>query len=479
MEVTRSNKHDYYGLGAILIFALALRIIGLDAPLWYDEILTMDTHLRLPWADMMQDYSMNNHYLFNLQSKLVIGLFGEQNWAIRLPALLFGVGGIAAMWWLARDIAGPVIAHLTAFLLAISYHHIWFSQNARGYTELAFFGAVGMVLFLRGLAHPKPTTWLAYGLVLALAIFTHLTGAFLFAAQGVVWVIYIAIRSLKNTLTPGQIKLPLLGYVVGAVLTLLLYGPLLPSLLDTVGAVSGTSTVDVMQEYQNPLWSLLEGVRTAIGSTGALVGLVAIIVTTLALFGGIATHSRSPLFGPTVAVHILLTLILLVTLGMRIWPRFFFVDIGFLMLLIVLGTRTICNWFGQYNRMLFIVAAAGMIAISGVLAVRNYTAPKQNLIGALEFVETSRNPSDRVFSVGHASLAFNGYLDAGWGVIQTNEDYLAASALPGPMVFVIAFPARTLRKVSALDADTESNLTLLRRFPGTLGDGAVLIFRRE
>jgi mannosyltransferase len=59
---------------------------------------------------MMQDYSMNYHYLFNLQSKLAIGAFGQQNWAIRLPAVVFGLGAIAAKGWLARDIAGACIS---------------------------------------------------------------------------------------------------------------------------------------------------------------------------------------------------------------------------------------------------------------------------------------------------------------------------------------------------------------------------------
>ena len=95
------------------------------------------------------------------------------------------------MWWLARDIAGTSIAHLTGLLVAISYHHIWFSQNARGYTEVAFFSTLGMILFLRGMARPSLDIWLAYGVTLALATFTHLTGAFAFAAQGVMWVLVL------------------------------------------------------------------------------------------------------------------------------------------------------------------------------------------------------------------------------------------------------------------------------------------------
>ena len=43
---------DGLWLAAILALALALRLWGLNAPLWYDEILTVDTHLRLPWGEL-------------------------------------------------------------------------------------------------------------------------------------------------------------------------------------------------------------------------------------------------------------------------------------------------------------------------------------------------------------------------------------------------------------------------------------------
>ena len=64
----------------ILVLAAALRILGLDAPLWFDEIVTVDTHLRLPWGEMLTDYSMNHHYFFSLKSKLAMEAFGEANW---------------------------------------------------------------------------------------------------------------------------------------------------------------------------------------------------------------------------------------------------------------------------------------------------------------------------------------------------------------------------------------------------------------
>ncbi len=478
-----TSSRDRLWLGLILLLALGLRLWHLDAPLWYDEIITLETHLRLPWREFFSGYDLNYHYLHNALAKVSIAVFGESPWALRLPAMLFGVGGVWAIWVLARDVAGTRIAHLVALLLALSYHHIWFSQNARGYTGLGFFGTWGMIFWLRGMAAPTLRLWLGYGLMLALAVFTHLTGAFLFAAQGLVWLLVTISAALRGRLEAERLWLPLLGYALGGALTLLLYAPMLGDVLASVGGVGGTSAVDVMQEYQNPLWALLEGVRTALGNLGALVGLVAAAVIALAAIGAVAAAGRAPLFAPVVAVHVGLTLALLVLLGMRIWPRFFFADIGFVLILIVLGVRSVSGWIarrlGADPGRVFRAAAVAMVLVSLPLAARNYMAPKQDLAGAHAFVQQIRKPGERVYAVGFPAAVFRDHFGADWQPILDDEDWLAARGKPGPLIVVVAFPARGLRKVPTLDADTEGALKLERRFAGTLGDGAVLIFRRE
>ncbi len=194
------HRREFFVLGAILVLAIVLRIVGLNAALWFDEIVSLETHLRLPWSERMRSYSMNHHYLY-FESKVVIEIFGASPWSLRLPALIFGVASIGACWVLARHVAGPTIAHISALLLALSYHHIWFSQNARGYTELSFWALLGMILFLKGIAAPGPKIWIIYGVTLALAVFTHLTGAFFFAAQSLVWLAVLAWRAMRGSLT--------------------------------------------------------------------------------------------------------------------------------------------------------------------------------------------------------------------------------------------------------------------------------------
>ncbi|MEI2806628.1 glycosyltransferase family 39 protein [Albidovulum sp.] len=483
----------------ILALAAGLRLWHLNAPLWHDEIQTLVTHVHLGWGEMLQSYSMNHHYLHNLAAKLSIALFGEAPWAVRLPAMLFGLATIWATWALAREIAGVTIAHVTALLLALSYHEIWFSQNARGYTGLAFFSTLGLLFFLRGIRAPDRRTWLSFALCLAGAVFTHLTGAFFFVALGLVWLAVVLLRAARGTLAAPVVRLPFLGFLIGGAITALVYLPILPSLLATVSSVSDTSAVDLMKEYQNPLWTAWEAIRTGIGSAGALVPLVGAAVLVLCILGAVSLHRAAPLFAPSVALHILLTTALLMAVGMRIWPRFYFVDIGLLMILIVAGVRLSCTILGRIaggeraSRALWTTGVVLMVLISAWLAKRNYDFPKQDLAGAYAFVEAERKPGDRAVALGYAGQNF-GYYGGDWPVVYSDDEYRAALAAPGTVFVVAGFPERVFRDIPQFAADiglgdgsdvcdpvrpAPTVLKVARCFGGTLGDGNVLVFRRD
>lgn len=479
------GRNDLAVLLLILLVAAVLRTAGLNAPLWYDEIWTVDTHVSLPWGDMMREYSMNHHYFFSMKAKLVSQIFGDQPWAYRFPAVLFGVGIVAAIWWLARDIASTKAAHISALLVALSYHQVWFSQNARGYTELAFWSSLGLIFFLRGTRRPAIGTWVAFGLTAAAAVFTHLTGAFFFVALGLVWLVSLATGFGRPALSRNWVLQPLISVAIAIVLILLVYLPLFPSLVGTMGEVAATSAVDPMQEYQNPIWTVLEGLRTAVGNTSPLTMIVAIGGLIALGFGAVGVHSTQPLFFPAIVMHIVVTLAILLSLDMRIWPRFFFVDIGPVIILAVVGC-----WYGadavarairkpRTGGLLFGISVVAMVAVSVFLVQRNYVAPKQNLAGAFSLVEETRSPSDRVYAINPGGPIFGSHFNADWTTLGDPESYAKAMAQPGPLTLVVLFPGRMFRTIPQLKQDTEGQLDFVHAFPGTLGDGDVLVYRRN
>ena len=87
----------------------------------------------------------------NASGQIAGAIFGDGPAALRLPAVLFGVASIAALYLFARRVTTVREALVAAALMTVSYHHIWFSQNARGYSALLFWTLVSSWLFARAL----------------------------------------------------------------------------------------------------------------------------------------------------------------------------------------------------------------------------------------------------------------------------------------------------------------------------------------
>ncbi len=492
-----AQKSDWLWLGGILLAALILRVIKLDAGLWYDEVLTLVDFVRLPTNQLLTTYTtLNNHILYSLEAKAVVALLGESAWALRLPAVLFGVGSVWALWWLASLMLSPWEARFSALLLAVSYHHIWFSQNARGYTGLIFWVLVATALFVRNIERPNWWAWAAYGLAVAAAMFTHLSAVFSFAAHGIAYLFLVARQHIALNKTAeiehdrykdvSGLK-PLFGFALGGVLTLALYAVLIPQMIDTFGAMSESGGGQVtVKEWTNPLWTILEVLRN-LQELGFVmsVGIPAVLV--FLTIGVISLFRRYPVFTSFFVIHIPLTLVILLALSFRIWPRYFFIDLGFIFLFLVHGVFVVSDFIAGRlktqerwrlsGKSLSLLASSAAVFCSLFLLPPNYRMPKQDFLGARNFIEETRAPGDVVASVGLAALPFSKYYAPEWDVIETSDDLDALRDRGVRTWLVYAFSAHTKvhypEILETLDADFE----LAKKFPGTLGDGSVYVYR--
>ena len=129
-EEADDKRLSIYLLAAITALALALRLIGVNSDLWLDEITTVQIYSQASLLHIIASYtSTNNHLLNTLLVKLAVAWAGNQEWAIRLPAALFGVVTIPAFYWVARLALSRRASLCAALLLTVSYHHIFFSQT--------------------------------------------------------------------------------------------------------------------------------------------------------------------------------------------------------------------------------------------------------------------------------------------------------------------------------------------------------------
>jgi 4-amino-4-deoxy-L-arabinose transferase-like glycosyltransferase len=114
-------------------------------------------------------YNGENFYdktpLYNWLAAISFLLFGFSEFAARLPAALLGSGCVMLTYWLARSMFGPVVAFLSALVLATSAEYIVLSRVVVHDISLAFFVTLALTLFFVGYKnekHRKPAFLFGY-----------------------------------------------------------------------------------------------------------------------------------------------------------------------------------------------------------------------------------------------------------------------------------------------------------------------------
>jgi mannosyltransferase len=301
----------------------------LDSGFWYDEILTYTKYARLSFGENVTTFdSQNQHFLYSLLAHTASQIFGYSTWSVRLPAVLFGIGSVVALYLLAREVTGAGEAVCSAAVLALSYHHVWFSQTARGYTGLLFWALLASWLCLRAARDGRPAVWLLYASAAALGVYTHMTMIFVIAGHFLIYVGLLLAR--RHAFWPDRWSGLGLGFGLAGLFTLQLYALVLPQFFG--GTLNQESTVPAWKE---PLWTVLEIVRgVQIGFAGGLVAIVAGLV-----FGaGLLSYGRTrPSVLALLMIPVLALAAVVIGLGHHLWPRFFFFAIGFGVLVLVRG----------------------------------------------------------------------------------------------------------------------------------------------
>jgi 4-amino-4-deoxy-L-arabinose transferase-like glycosyltransferase len=471
-----SFRHPAFMLLAILTLALALRLVDLGAGLWHDEIATLVEYGQRPIGEIIATYgSQNQHPLYSVLARGSIAIFGAGAWALRLPAVLLGVASLGALYWFGTRVVAQREAFLATLLLAVSYHHIWFSQNARGYTGLMLLTVLGSGLFLKlldGQARGRWITVLGYAACMALAVWTHLTAAFVLAAHLIVWAV-LAVRR------PGQIGeamwTPIIAMVLAGTFAFQLYALVLPQLRETLfepKAEFGDTP------WRSPLWLIAETVRGASrGLPGGWVGLAAGAM--VALLGIVSLARRS---GPVAAVLVLpvvLTAGALTLVSHNLWPRFFFFAAGFAVLIAVRGVFAALESVEPRRGASVATALLLLAAIGSGLTVSQAWGAKQDYEGALAHVTTARSPEEPLVATGLALFAMEDYLHApGVRAVRSEEELLAAEAAGDRTWLIYSFPTHLAAAEPEVWARIQREYRRVAEFPGTLAGGTVYLMSR-
>lgn len=262
-------------LGVLLVaFGLRMRELGVKS-LWLDEaisvIVASDGVPGLFRTLAERDLHPPLYYLV-LHAWTLVG--GSSETSVRFPSVIAGVLLIAAVHRLAGQLYRGWVARATGLLagavLAWSPFLLFHAQEARMYGPLALAGVGATCALLAALQRGSPGRWVIYGVLLAVAPYTHLFGWLVVAAHATF--VLLSLRRLRRQAA---------AWAAAALLAVLLYLPWFPSAVRQV--VRLRDTPDFWQGALS-LWFVVQRAFStfAVGFGGALEQYPLV----LALFGG-------------------------------------------------------------------------------------------------------------------------------------------------------------------------------------------------
>lgn len=194
------------GLAVVVLFLAAfLRLHDLGAAsLWLDEAHSYNRAALPDWSAIYPVLRAKNHA--PLYDAVVLHHWlrlGSGEFVLRLPAAFFGLATVALTHVAGRRLFGPAVALIAALLLAFSPVHVYYSREARMYTQVTFFVTLAVYLLLRALSGPPRASWpywLGYSLSAALALYTHYFAGFVLIALALFAIVHALLRRRRPLL---------------------------------------------------------------------------------------------------------------------------------------------------------------------------------------------------------------------------------------------------------------------------------------
>jgi mannosyltransferase len=485
--------HPMAWVAAATFLGAALRIHGLNSDLWIDEITTVFDYLNVSTFHIVVSYTASNNHLLN--TLLVQGMVhaaGMKEWAIRLPAVLCGIASIPAIYYLARTALGRRESVWAAFLLAVSYHHIFFSQNARGYSALLLWGILGTAFFLRGLTSTQLRYWVFYVLAMFLGVATILYSLFIVAGHGLAFLAACWIqRRQRRPVGPLAVRAVTAWALLGLV-SFHLYASSLPQVyvyMQNVYRSPSGGYAPLSFEYVR---EMLRGLSVGLGGT---IGVLAALA--IGGLGFVTFFRRHALFCLTLILPLIVTASFVLLLNLIVLPRSFLWGLPVACIFAAAtaaGLRQVAGTSGRVRgerwRRLIDQSPTAIVGVLILLSAASlptyYRIPKQPNRASLAWVVAQKKPDDPVVAI---------YL-AEWGVrfygprvgLRENESFWAIRSENALQDFENKHPTKTIWLLTTLPRALHLTYPALERhiadryrcektFPATIGGGEISAWR--
>ena len=472
---------DVAFLAILMTIGAGLRFYRIDTGLWFDEILTLLDSVRSPLGEIISQFPSDNHHpLYSVLGHLAVAAFGEAPWVLRLPSALFGIVTIPMLYLVGTAVTDRREAGAAVLILTVSYHHIWFSQNARGYTALLFCVLLSTYALLRWFDTGRRSFLLLYAVSTALGAYAHLTMVLVAIGQalvcGIEWLV-----SGPDARVRAEWRTVAMGFTAAGLLTVLMYAPML---VDVGSFMTGSASSG--GEGTSLSWTMTAAMRGLQVGFGTLwgIGLGALVF----IAGGWSYLRKRPRVAMLFLVPVLVTVGSALILDRPVRPRFMFFALGFALLVTVRGAATVGALIARAagDR---VAPSRGAYAMVGVLTLGavalsvwsmpyGYRFPKQDYERAVTFVERAKRDGDVTAVIGDtAAIPVLRYLGRPWTRIDTSAELRDLRDHGAHVWVVYTFPSYIEAGQPDLWAMLEDDCTEMREIEGTVAGGSITIRR--
>ena len=263
--------------GGLLAVSLAFKVRGLGSAYWIDEGLSVGigSHPLFDIPGLLhQDGSPPLYYML---LHVWMGWFGTSEWATQSLSTIIGLLCVPAAFWAGNVMIGRRVAWAAAAIAAVNPFLTLHAYETRMYALLILLGILTSTAFVLAFVQRR-VRWLpAFGVLLALMLYTHNWSLFFGAAcaGAFAWLVWKAAAADRRRL----LRDGLIGFGVTAVL----YAPWLP-------------TLAYQAQHTGAPWStrpkldeLIFGTGTTIGGRGPS---VALALAAGVAISAIATYRR-------------------------------------------------------------------------------------------------------------------------------------------------------------------------------------------
>lgn len=257
---TRKQSIIWAGLLLVLASVLRLFLLGTHS-LWLDESYSLDMAAS-GLEQILENTGKDAHPpLYYLLLHFWLSR-GRSEVMLRLPSVVLGSLSIPLAYALARLWCSHRVALLAALFLALSPLLVWYSQEARMYSLLAFLGLSSTLFLSLVLKRGHLIWWLPYFVSALAGLYTHYGMLLLLLGQDLWLAVWWATRERRTGLV-----IPWLSSQAALALSFL---PWLPVLLNNLGGQAGLQ------------WFVLLRLES-LGTTGLLLSLTGSLAVLLVL----------------------------------------------------------------------------------------------------------------------------------------------------------------------------------------------------